>query len=107
MIELLWVNDPSEAQNQSTRSTLLWERWAARETKRSSFCICLRPANPNAIAEAPFPSWEYRPAYLPDPLLMHIGEAGIEEPMWGIHEPHEARSASPLVHPASYRKSAK
>jgi hypothetical protein len=25
-----------------------------------------------------------RPAYLPDPLSMQIGEAGIEEPMW-IH----------------------
>src|SRR6266852_5353853 len=28
------------------------------------------------------PSWEYRPAYLPDPLFMNIGEAGVEEPMW-------------------------
>jgi hypothetical protein len=25
---------------------------------------------------------EYRPAYLPDPLFMNIGEAGVEEPMW-------------------------
>jgi hypothetical protein len=82
MIELLWVNNPSEAQNQSTRSTLLWERWAGRESNASHFGICLRPADPNAMGEAPFPSWEYRPAYLPDPLLMHIGEAGIEEPMW-------------------------
>jgi hypothetical protein len=24
----------------------------------------------------------YRPVYLPDPLSMQIGEAGIEEPMW-------------------------
>src|SRR5579862_4883758 len=30
----------------------------------------------------PFPSWEYQPAYLPDPLVMHISEARIEEPMW-------------------------
>src|SRR6201987_5698379 len=30
----------------------------------------------------PLLSWEYRPAYLPDPLSMQIGEAGIEEPMW-------------------------
>jgi hypothetical protein len=26
--------------------------------------------------------WEYRPLYLPDPLVMQIGEAGVEEPMW-------------------------
>jgi hypothetical protein len=37
MIELFWVSDPSEAQNQSTRSTLLWERWAGREQQRFSF----------------------------------------------------------------------
>jgi hypothetical protein len=29
-----------------------------------------------------FPAWEYRPAYLSDPLLMYVGEVGIEEPMW-------------------------
>ena len=82
MIELFWVSDPSEAQNQSTRSTLLWERWAGRDSNASPFGICLRPTNPKEIGEPPFPAWEYRPAYLPDPLVMHIGEAGIEEPMW-------------------------
>ena len=83
MIELFWVNDPSEAQNQSTRKTLLWERWAGRDGKASPFGICLRPATPKEEAGSPpFPAWEYRPAYLPNPLVMHIGEAGIEEPMW-------------------------
>jgi len=82
MIELLWVSDPSEAQNQSTRSTLLWERWAGRESKASPFGICLRPTDPERIEELPFPARDYRPAYLPDPVAMHIGEAGIEEPMW-------------------------
>ena len=82
MIELLWVSDPSEAQNQSTRSTLLWERWAGRESKASPFGICLRPTDPERIEKLPFPARDYRPAYLPHPLAMHIGEAGIEEPMW-------------------------
>jgi hypothetical protein len=38
------------------------------------------------VVDGPNPAhaWEYRPAYLPDPLSMHISEAGIEEPMW-IH----------------------
>jgi hypothetical protein len=27
-------------------------------------------------------AWKYRPSYLPDPLVMHVGEAGVEEPMW-------------------------
>ena len=82
MIELFWVSDPSEAQNQSTRNTLLWERWAARDRGASPFGICLRPADPKETGEPPFPAWEYRPAYLPDPFVMHIGQAGVEEPMW-------------------------
>jgi hypothetical protein len=82
MIELLWVNNPSEAQNQTTRSTLLWERWAARDRGASPFGICLRPANPKETGEPPFPAWEYRPSFLPAPFVMHIGEAGVDEPMW-------------------------
>ena len=82
MIELFWVSDPSEAQNQSTRRTFLWERWSGRESNVCPFGICLRPTDPKDVGPPPFPSWEYQPVYLPDPLVMHIGEAGIEEPMW-------------------------
>jgi len=82
MIELLWVSDPSEAQNQSTRTTLLWERWSARDSDASPFGICLRPGNPQEAGGPPFPAREYRPDYLPGPLVMHIGEAGVKEPMW-------------------------
>jgi hypothetical protein len=28
------------------------------------------------------PGWEYRPSYLPDSLAIHIGDTGVEEPMW-------------------------
>jgi len=81
MIELFWVSDAIEAQSQSARRTLLWERWSGREHNASPFGICLRPVDPQDT-ELPFPAWEYRPAYLPDPLVMHIGDVGIEEPMW-------------------------
>jgi hypothetical protein len=81
MIELLWVSDAQEAQSERSRRTLLWERWSGREGNASPFGICLRPVDSRDTAP-PFPSWEYRPAYLPDPLVMHIGEGGIEEPMW-------------------------
>jgi len=81
MIELLWVSDTKEVQNESTRRTLLWERWNGRKRDSSPFGIIVRPADsPNA--KAPFPGWEYRPAYLPDPLSMHVAESGVEEPMW-------------------------
>jgi hypothetical protein len=81
MIELFWVSDASEAQSQSARRTLLWERWSGREHNASPFGVCLRPVDPQDTG-LPFPAWEYRPAYLPDPLVMHIGDVGIEEPMW-------------------------
>jgi hypothetical protein len=81
MIELFWVSDASEAQSESARRTLLWERWAGRDHNASPFGICLRPVDPQDTG-LPFPAWEYRPAYLPDPLVIHIGDVGIEEPMW-------------------------
>jgi Glyoxalase-like domain len=81
MLELIWVCDEDEAQSQGTRRTQLWERWSGRESGASPFGICLRPADP-AQAEPPFPSWRYQPSYLQDPLVMHIAEASVEEPMW-------------------------
>jgi hypothetical protein len=81
MIELFWVSNAIEAQSQNTKRTLLWERWSGREGNASPFGICVRPAD-SADAAPPFPGWEYRPAYLPVPLCMHIGEGGVEEPMW-------------------------
>ena len=82
MIELFWVSDAAEAQNARTRPTMLWERWSGRDGAASPFGICLRPAGPSDTESSPFPAWEYRPAYLPDPQAFQIGEAGIEEPMW-------------------------
>lgn len=81
MIELFWVSDANEAQSQGTRRTSLWERWSDRQGNASPFGICVRPARSQDTGST-FPAWEYRPAYLPHPLCMHIGEAGIEEPMW-------------------------
>ena len=81
MLELLWVSDADEAQSERTRRTQLWERWSGRETGACPFGVCVRPADLQSTAP-PFPSWEYRPVYLPGPLVMHVGEAGVEEPMW-------------------------
>lgn len=81
MIELLWVSDRRESESDRTRRTLLWDRWSGRKDEASPFGVCVRPADPQS-AEFPFPAWEYRPAYLADPLVMHIAESGVEEPMW-------------------------
>jgi Glyoxalase-like domain len=83
MIELIWISDAQEAQSPSTKRTLLWERWSRRKDNTSPFGSCLRPIDaPDPDTPPRFTSWEYRPEYLPDPLCMHIGEAGVEEPMW-------------------------
>jgi hypothetical protein len=81
MIELLWVSDLREAQNECTQRTLLFQRWSGRERDACPFGIGLRPADPECITP-PFPAWEYRPIYLPDPLLIQVAESGIKEPMW-------------------------
>jgi hypothetical protein len=81
MIELVWVDDAEEARSECSRPTQLWERWTSRAGKSSPFGICVRPVD-SQDTESPFPAWKYRPSYLPDPLVMHVGEAGVEEPMW-------------------------
>jgi hypothetical protein len=81
MIELFWVDDPGEAQSQITRPTKLWERWSERDRGSCPFGICVRPVE-GAQDKAPFPAWAYRPSYLSTPLAFHIGEAGLDEPMW-------------------------
>jgi hypothetical protein len=81
MLELLWVSNEVEAQDENTRRTLLWERWSGREQSASPFGICLRPIDAPDV-HPPFPGWVYRPPYLPDPMSIHIGEGGTMEPMW-------------------------
>ena len=81
MLELLWVSDQREAQNEQTRRTLLWERWSGRDTGTCPFGICLRPAD-SRQSEPPFPAWKYRPSYLPEPLVLYVGEGGLQEPWW-------------------------
>jgi hypothetical protein len=71
-LELLWVMDPVEAQSSLVRRTGLWERWSCRNGGASPFGICLRPVQ-SGLKEMPFPTWEYRPHYLPDPLVIHMG----------------------------------
>jgi hypothetical protein len=81
MIELFWVDDPAEAQSETSQPTRLWERWSERDRGSCPFGICVRPA-PGAQDGVPFPAWAYRPSYLSTPLAFHIGEAGLDEPMW-------------------------
>jgi len=105
MLELFWVQDEKEARSERTGRTLLWERWSGRETTACPFGICLRPDGASKNP-SPFPGWEYRPAYLPNPLAMYIGDGGLDEPMW-IYLPFQRRAQRKrnfVEHPAGIRK---
>jgi len=81
-IELLWLVDAAEACSAMTRPTLLFERLAAGGAAQvSPFGVCFRPSSPGAKT-APFPSWQYRPAYLPPGLAIDVAAVPPSEPMW-------------------------
>lgn len=105
MVELLWVEDASEAQGEVAAQTRLWERWRDRATV-CPFGICMRPSRAGAPETPPFPGWTYQPAYLPDPLSMHVGDAGLDEPMWVYLDflRREAWESRFVAHPAGLRE---
>jgi hypothetical protein len=70
-LELVWVTDAEEARGEAARPLQLWERWSGRGAGACPFGVCLRHSRPDVVG-LPFPAWEYRPAYLPAPLCIHI-----------------------------------
>jgi hypothetical protein len=63
-LELAWVRDAAEARSADALPTRLFERWSLRESRASPFGVILRSAGPDP-GEPPFPTWPYRPSYLP------------------------------------------
>ena len=79
-LELFWVTDEDEAQAPIAAPTRLWTRWARRMTGASPFGLIFRSADDTA-REPPFPSWAYRPPYLPSPLAIDVAEdTPMDEP---------------------------
>jgi hypothetical protein len=71
-LELVWLENPDEASSDLVRRTKLYERCTNFGGGASPFGVCLRP-KPGAARAAPFSAWEYRPPYLPDPLMINMG----------------------------------
>lgn len=109
LLELLWVHDAEQAQSAHTRPTRLWERWQRRDNEASPFGICLRPRCPEPEA-LPFPAWEYKPAYVPTPWVIHMGDNAtvLAEPLLFYlafsRRPDQAVSRPPLEHAAGVRE---
>jgi hypothetical protein len=107
MLELLWVADPVEVQNERTRRTRLWERIRAKDSQVSPFGIIFRPTG-TPPAPPPFATWSYTPAYLPPGLAMQVADATtLDEPEL-FYLPFlgrtSARSAEPVAHALPIRR---
>jgi hypothetical protein len=101
-LELLWVHDEREAQSELTAPTKLWERWAERGRAANPFGLCFSSAG-GVDAGLPFPSWAYRPDYLPDGRCLLFADAlPISEPEVFVLSWPQAQSApekEPTTHP--------
>lgn len=108
MLELLWLEDETEARSEQTRATKLWERFAA-DQRASPFGVILRPA-PGLDPVVPWRSWCYRPQRMPGLKLEIAADAELCEPMWcymkGGRPPAEwpPERLQPLEHPAGLRE---
>jgi hypothetical protein len=71
-LELLWVSGPAEAQSEPVRRTQLWHRWHHRVAGACPFGLVFRPSGDSEV-DAPFPSWSYKPSYLPADLCIEVG----------------------------------
>ena len=110
MLELLWVDNPEEAQSEDICRTRLWERWINRK-KTCPFGICLRSSTSNDDTTA-FSSWAYRPPYLPETMSIAVGTNSdvLTEPMlfqtpFGKRpDKYSAEKSQPLEHSVGLRE---
>lgn len=61
MIEFLWIYDEEEAKNQTTKDTMIFERWSSRKEK-CPYGFCIQPLKQNLVK--PFHGWPYKPKYI-------------------------------------------
>lgn len=99
MLELLWVADPAEVQNEKTRRTRLWDRCQDKNGPVSPFGIVFRPTGAPPAPPAPFRTWPYTPAYLPPGLAMQVADGTtLDEPEL-FYLPFLRRVAAPSTEP--------
>jgi hypothetical protein len=107
MLELVWVADPVEVQNERTRRTRLWERCQGPDGHANPFGIIFRPAG-TPPPPPPFATWSYTPVYLPPGLAMQVADGTtLSEPEL-FYLPFlrrgAARSSEPVSHALPIRR---
>ena len=81
-VEFLSLDNADDALNACTAPTGLYERLTDTAGAVSPFGLCFRNSAGTDSNECPFPSWSYRPDYLPEPHCVNVAEAPLTEPMW-------------------------
>ena len=102
MLELLWMEDETEARGEQTRATRLADRFSGLP-KACPFGVVLKPA-PGTDAACPWPSWTYRPSTMPGLELEIAEDTSLAEPMWCFMKVAGPRRAQPMEHPAGLRE---
>jgi hypothetical protein len=110
-LELLWVDDAVAARDPRTAPTRLWDRWRDRADGRTCpFGLAVRGAADDG--SPPFPTWPYRPGYLPPGVAIPVGtnSDALHEPMTFVlpfgRRPDAAADGDrqPLVHATGVRE---
>ena len=79
-VELLWIEDRTEALSDATRPTRLWDRWSARRQGACPFGLVFTTDDDMTVT-APFPTRAYEPAYLPRGLAIQVAiDTPLTEP---------------------------
>jgi hypothetical protein len=82
MLELLWVENMEEVTSSKTKPMKLYEKCMLRGKGISPFGLGFRRTK-EMDDNAPFPSWDYQPIYLPDTLRIQVAkDTPISEPMY-------------------------
>jgi Glyoxalase-like domain len=69
MLELLWVENETEARSALVQPLALWERSRWRDSGASPYGICFR-LEPGE--QLPLPTWNYRPPYLRGGMAIQV-----------------------------------
>ncbi|CAG9000565.1 MAG: hypothetical protein CENE_02564 [Candidatus Celerinatantimonas neptuna] len=81
-LELIFIDDMDECQNTPYTQIKLFERLTDSMASASPFGICFRPSKDEIPDQAPFPTWNYQPQYLPSDLTIAVAPVRLNEPMW-------------------------
>ena len=69
-LELLWVENVTEAQRAEVRPVGLWDRWRRRKEDVCPFGLVFRPGR--RALQRPIDSWTYTPSYFPKGFSIEV-----------------------------------